>query len=474
MDQKLAPFHAANPLGVETPARTSTPHERVASTFSFTRRFTLLTFTCVAIASAASAAYLSRLMAEKTIRHDAEEVKQFVQSFTPAAIATDYFLHSDGIDSRSEAMAPLLDRIATMPDVVHVNVYNRGHKVLWSTRPEMTGKVLPINSELVEALEGELAVESSILEDNNYLKPEHVYLKTKENFVETYVPIWADDQSRVVGVIEMYRRPTAMFSMIRDLIIGVWVSALAGGALLFASLYWLARRANRTMHEQHRQLVESETMAAVGEMSAAMAHSIRNPLATIRSSAELAQAVDDSGNRESMSHIMEQVDRIVALVNQLLIYAQPTPPRIAHVDIASVIQSALADFAPSINKHKVSLSVTVPPALPPIRGDGTMVRQVLNSLLANALEAMPDGGILSVAAAPKGKHVSLSITDTGPGISPEQLKRLFIPFHTTKKQGLGVGLPLVRRVLERMNGEIEISSVVGQGTRILIQLPLAT
>lgn len=442
-------------------------------TFSFTRRFTILTCICVAVASVASAAYLSWLMAQQTIQHDAEEVMQFVQSFTPAAMAANFFLHSDGLDALSEPMAPLLDRIASMPDVVHVNVYNRQRKVLWSTRPEMRGKVLPINPELEEALNGELAVESSILEDRNYLKPEHMYLNVKDNFVETYVPIWAEDQFQVVGVIEIYRRPTAMFSMIGKLVSGVWLSALAGALLLFASLYWLASRANKTMRQQHNQLVEAERMAVVGEMSAAIAHSIRNPLAAIRSSAELAIEIGPESQRDSANDIVKQADRIARLVNQLLTYSQPASPKLANVELAALLRGLLPSFTTATENNQIAVSTQLPTNLPTIRGDETMMAQILNSLLANAIEAMPNGGTLTVSAAPadNGKHVALRIEDTGSGMSPEQLKRLFIPFNTTKRLGLGLGLPLARRLLQRMNGKIEVTSGVDIGTRVQLRLP---
>jgi two-component system, NtrC family, sensor histidine kinase HydH len=346
--------------------------------------------------------------------------------------------------------------------------------VLWSTRPEMVGKVLPINSELEEARNGELAVESSILEDNNYLKPEHVYLKTKEDFVETYVPIWAEDQFRVLGVIEIYRRPTALFALTHDLIRGVWLSALASAVFLFATLYWLARRANRTMHAQHRQLVDAEKLAAVGEISAAIAHSIRNPLATIRSTAELAQEIDPHTMHEPATDIVKQVDRIVFLINQLLTYAQPAGLNLTRVDAMAILREVLESFAPTLTRQHIN--VQAPESAPSlVEGDRTVISQVFNSLIANAIEAMPKGGniAVSVTASSDRSRLSIIIADTGEGIPPEHRRRLFIPFNTTKKSGLGVGLPLVRSALDRMSGSIDIASTLGSGTRVQIQLPAA-
>lgn len=465
---------AIGTTGMAPPALAAIPEG--AGHFSFTRRFAVLAFASIAIISVASAAFLAKILVEETIHHDSIEVMQFVQSFTPLAEAEGFFAGTGDHAAQYEAMSPLLARIAAMPDTVHVNVYDRSRRVLWSTKRDMVGQVLPENPELDEALEGELEVESSLLEARRYLKPEHAFLEgIADNFVETYVPIWSRDRRSVLGVIEIYRRPQPLFAMTQTLIRAVWLSALLGGAFLFASLYWVARRTDRLIRSQQRQIVESETMAAVGEMSAAVAHSIRNPLASIRSSAELAQDMEGDGIRDAMGDVIAQVDRIAAWITQLLVYAQPSSPRFSTVDLASIVAACLADHRRDLERRQVTVTSTLPHPLPPVVGDGALMTQVFVTLLSNALDAMPTGGTLTIAAsAPAGDpRIRISLADTGVGIAPAHLQRLFVPFHTTKKTGLGVGLPLVRRVMHRMGGTIDIDSVQGKGTTVKLSWPRA-
>ena len=433
----------------------------------FRGHFVMLAFASVVIVSIGSAVYLSRLLAHKTIHHDAREVAQFVQSFAPDNVALDYFTRTTDRDKHDTVMAPFLERLASMPGVIHVNVYDAFRKVLWSTKPEMVGKVLPINEELDEAFEGELAVESNLLEPANYLKPEHLYLKGEDkNFVEAYVPIWRPDHSQVIGVIDLYREPAALFEMSRAMIRGVWLAALVSGLFLFAALYWLARRADRIIQGQQQQLVETETLVAVGEMAGAIAHSIRNPLASIRSAAELTQELSNGEARGVIGEILQQVDRIASWITQLLVYSQPGTPKLAKVDLAQALERTVLDFKPDLEKHGIQVTTDIEPNLPSVTGDSTVLGQVFNTLLSNAVDAMPGGGKLELVARrdPKRAHVEVTIRDTGKGMAAEQLERLFVPFSTTKERGLGVGLPLVRRVLARLDGGIEVQSTSGAGT----------
>lgn len=465
---------AARPSGTSAPA-VRPPATAASGRYRLTRRFAVVAFVSIFIVSTASAIFLARLMVTENIHHDAQEVMQFVQSFTPQAIAERFFV--DRGDPLAEAaMTPLLEKMAALPDIVHVNVYDTTRTVRWSTRPEMIGQMLDGNPELEEALEGELEVESSLIEDRRYLKPEHAYLQGLDtDFVETYVPIWNAANTTVVGVIELYRRPRALFRMTGAVVRGVWASTFLGGVFLFLSLLWMVRRADRIIETQQQQIVENETMIALGEMSAAVAHSIRNPLASIRSSAELARSLDGDGARESIQEVIGQVDRIANWITQLLVYSQPAATRIGAVNVREAIESTIAEFGRDLDRRRVGVMLDLPPDLPSAQGDGPLLAQVLNTLVTNALEAMPDGGTLTVASAWQRDDgcVRVRIVDTGEGISREQMKRLFVPFSTTKKSGLGVGLPLVRRVLARMGATISIQSTPGQGTSVQLLLKAA-
>jgi two-component system, NtrC family, sensor histidine kinase HydH len=444
--------------------------------FNLTRRFAILALLSILAVSLVSAGLLSRALAERIIHHDAKVFQSFVDATIPAEVATAYFAESQDRADAQRRMGSYLGEVASLPDVVHANVYNQARKVLWSTKQDMVGKVLPVNEELDEAFEGELAVESNILEDRRYLKPEHIYLvDLRSDFVETYVPIWDAGKKKVLGVIEVYRTPRLLFDMTWQLIRGVWLSALLGGLFLFAVLFWVVRRGDRIIREQQKQLVETETMAAVGEMSAAVAHSIRNPLASIRSSAELTHELSDAGGtaKSAMNDIIAEVDRIAVWIKDLLVYGQSNPTQPTRVDLGGAIQTSLATYEREFEKRAIRVQAGALDSAPAVMGDTSLLVQVFNSIFSNAVEAMPKGGQLDVETALSSdrKRVEIVVRDNGEGMTPEQLKRAFVPFHTTKKAGMGIGLPLVRRVVERLGGSVAIESALGAGTTVRLNLP---
>jgi two-component system, NtrC family, sensor histidine kinase HydH len=218
-----------------------------------------------------------------------------------------------------------------------------------------------------------------------------------------------------------------------------------------------------------------------------VAHGIRNPLAVIRSSAELildsarggpmqppAQALD-AATAEAARDIVEQSDRLGAWVRDLLSYTRPSDSRPQALALAPLVSSCLQDMAREFDRRRVQARASVAEALPLVRGDALAVGQVLRSVLANALDAVPDGGQVTVRAEvdAEGRHLTLTVHDNGPGMTPEQHARAGKPFFTTKAHGMGVGLALARRVLERSGGFLRIDSEPGRGTAVAIGLRTA-
>ncbi|MDH3461455.1 MAG: ATP-binding protein, partial [Burkholderiaceae bacterium] len=244
---------------------------------------------------------------------------------------------------------------------------------------------------------------------------------------------------------------------------------------LFLALFGLVRRADLTMREQRRQLVDNETLAAIGEMSSVVAHGIRNPLAAIRSSAELLQDSDSKQARSAAVDIVEQSDRLGAWLRELLSYTrelhgEPTP-----VPLQPLVQHCLEEFGRQMQASNVAGHTDLPSDLPTVRGDAMLLGQVLRSVLANAIEAMSAGGqiiVRGVSLASSGQ-VMLSVEDSGPGMTDAELVRAGRPFFTTKPHGLGVGLALARRVMERFGGRLEIEGSRGRGTIVRLYLPTA-
>ena len=241
------------------------------------------------------------------------------------------------------------------------------------------------------------------------------------------------------------------------------------------------QRADGVIQAQQRRLVETETFAAIGEMSSVVAHGIRNPLAAMRSSAELIVdslrsprrgTKDDAGNADAAHDIVVQADRLGAWVRELLSYTRPAEARPQPVSVSPLIRSCLQELRREMERRHVGASAHLLDELPAVQADSLVVGQVLRSVLANAVEAVPEGGRIEVRAevAPGRGHLVITVADDGPGMTAAQRAAVGRPFFTTKPQGMGVGLALARRVLERSGGWLRIDSEPGRGTVVSIGL----
>ena len=452
--------------------------------FSATRWFTVLALLTIAIFSAATASLLSRIMGEQMLHHDGVVAMQFVQGLLKTQDVQPFFL---GIQNKNSVLAEFdpnsnetrleqfFGQIAAMPDVLHANVYDLERRVIWSSNPSAKNRILPDNEELDEALEGKLVIESSQENLPSPAKIEHFFLnKHVERFVENYIPVFDAKHQSILGVVEIYKSPTPIFATIDTLVRWIWLCAWISGALLFASLFWIMRRAEHVMQHQQRQLVANEAMVAVGEMASAVAHGIRNPLASIRTSAELLVDAKSGETQEQAQDIVSEVDRLEQWVRSLLNYAGQGRAKVESIDLNDLLSAALCGYQREFARLKIQAHAEPAANLPCIMGNPALLTQMLNSLIANAIEAMPNGGTLStrsVVAANK-RSIELHLADTGVGMAQAQLEKVFQPFSTSKRKGLGLGLALVKRTMERIGGSIRITSQIGRGTQATLVFPV--
>jgi signal transduction histidine kinase len=210
---------------------------------------------------------------------------------------------------------------------------------------------------------------------------------------------------------------------------------------------------------------------------------VRNPLAAIANSVavltRLTRPEDNSTAWELLGVMSEEVARLDHLINGLLDFARPQVPRLIHQPLGPVVDGALEASLRS-QPHATCIHVTreLDPALPDAPLDAQLLHLALCNLFTNAVQAMPQGGSLRVQLGfgqPRDgtPQALISITDSGPGIAPDVMPRLFEPFYTTKASGTGLGLAIVQRIVEAHHGQVEVRSTQGQGTTFLVLLPLA-
>src|SRR5213082_528085 len=238
-------------------------------------------------------------------------------------------------------------------------------------------------------------------------------------------------------------------------------------------------RMTEQLRQSRAQLVQSEKLASIGQMAAAVAHGLRNPLASLRAAAQLARhRVDAPAAREQLDAIVEQVDRLDLRIAHLLQFSRPAPFRPLREHVEVLVDGALAGFTELLRQRKVELVTSCPAALPEVQVDPMRLEQALTELVSNALDAMPEGGRLDVATraepGPGGAGgVVVEVTDSGPGIAPEILPNLGEPFFTTRPEGTGLGLAIAKRYVEEAGGRLDITSTPGRGTTVRIWLPSA-
>ena len=225
------------------------------------------------------------------------------------------------------------------------------------------------------------------------------------------------------------------------------------------------------------QVFQAEKMAAIGQLAAGMAHEINNPLFVI--SGRLEMLLEDGGFspqiRQDLVIVQQQGDRIRKLVDRLLKFSRHSTPKFDKINLNEVLESVL----PLLSYHKlpeakVTIQKELADDLKLAMGDFNQLQEVFLNLLINACQAMPQGGVLTIKTYnTEDSFVAASVSDTGCGISPKDLKNIFMPFYSTKKEGTGLGLSICYNIIRNHNGNIDVDSEVNKGTTFLIKLPFA-
>jgi len=218
----------------------------------------------------------------------------------------------------------------------------------------------------------------------------------------------------------------------------------------------------------------NEQLAAVGELAAGIAHEIRNPLASISGSVQVLsnELTVGSAERRLMEIIVSESNRLSKILEDFLRFVRPQERRVADFDVASAVTEVMDLFRLSdevSDAHRIEVDVS--PAHSELSGDRDQIRQIIYNIAKNAVRAMAAGGTLTVLGREEDAWYSIRFTDTGRGMSEEELGRLFTPFSTAFDGGTGLGMAIVRRIVEDHGGAIDAESRPGEGTTVTVMLP---
>jgi two-component system, NtrC family, sensor histidine kinase HydH len=308
----------------------------------------------------------------------------------------------------------------------------------------------------------------------------------KEVNLVTFAPLrWEEPLGRitdtVLGVVEVVQDLSADYQTIFRIQILVVITCTVLMGALFVVLVFVVKRGESIIEQRaeerlrlKEQLSRAERMSAMGEMAAGISHEIRNPLGIIRSSAELLKKkvakIDPSNALPDI--IVEEASRLNGIITDFINFARPRSPKLSPCRLDDVIEKTLTFLAPQIEERGYTIEKAYQNPLPEIMGDAPMLHQSLLNLFINAMQAMPDGGSIRINLHAEGGLARIEIEDTGYGIPADLSEKIWDPFFTTKDKGTGLGLGIVKNIIEAHGGSIRIVNRKTQGASVTIDLPV--
>jgi signal transduction histidine kinase len=217
----------------------------------------------------------------------------------------------------------------------------------------------------------------------------------------------------------------------------------------------------------------AERLSAIGQLSAGLAHEIRNPLASISGAAAIlarSRALDPQ-NARCLEIITSESERLNGLLTNFLNFARPRPPRLQLLHLGPVLENVLELATHGVRGKAVRFEKSVETGLRPVECDPEQLEQVLLNLMINAVEASPDGGTVTLSAAAQDNRIAIGVVDQGHGVAPAHIDRLFDPFFTTKEHGTGLGLPVAHQIVRQMGGSLVAHANAERGMTFSVVLP---
>lgn len=366
-------------------------------------------------------------------------------------------------------------------DINVVNIYNEKNVIFYSLDKNLLGKKNFGDANYQQAVSGKTI--SKQIQQGNFF--EILLGIPKESKIVTFVPLRfrptiSTTSGPVKGVLEIVQDLSEDYQEIfRFQISVITTCAVVMGTLFFILLYIVKRGENiienraRERLKLKEQLSRAEHLSSLGEMVAGISHEIRNPLGIIRSSAELLKKkvvqIDPSSHIPDI--IIEESSRLNDIITDFLNYARPTQPHPLPCRVDEVLDKNISFLSSQIKEQGCTINKKVDNTPPPILADSAMLYQAFLNILINSLQAMSHGGEIAIHLFQKNSSIVVSFTDQGGGVADNVIEKIWDPFFTTKEKGTGLGLGIVKNIVESHHGTIEIKNV-DKGARVTITLPL--
>jgi len=361
-----------------------------------------------------------------------------------------------------------------------LNIYGMDNTISYSFDPDLIGRKNFGGTGYQQALEGKTT--SRLVQRGNFFEISLGF--PKEARLITYAPLRAEPElfritGPVLGVVEVVLDLSEDYQTIFRIQILVVITCTVMMGMLFVVLIFVVKRGEGIIQKRalerlrlKERLSQAERLSALGEMAAGISHEIRNPLGIIRSSAELLKKkvtkIDPSNTMPDI--IVEESSRLNSIITDFINFAKPGSPKLNLCRIEDVIEKNVAFLSMQMKEKGYTIKKDYRNFLPEIQADADMLYQSFLNIFLNAMQAMPNGGIIEVAVRSNSKVVTINFDDQGQGIATEILEKIWDPFFTTKEMGTGLGLGMVKNIIESHGGNIQIDNRAQGGTRVTVEL----
>lgn len=392
------------------------------------------------------------------------------------------------IKLREKDQSELMDRIVR--NTIHgfnvdlVNIYDIEKGVIaYSTDTQLIGRKVKESAGYTHAVEGKSS--SRLISDSFELWGLGIEVMGGNRKLRTFIPFrdvdpFTGDRGFIGGVFELIQDLTPQYKSVVRLQYLIFGLSIVIMGLIFIALLLIVQKAEKVIEQRARerreleeQLHQAERLAALGEMVAGVSHEIKNPLGIIRSTAELLGGMPDADETQKRLSdvITEESTRLNQIVTEFLDFARPQTPNLQPCDLGHILEKNLTFLEPELQKKNIVVSDRFRGRTFELRADYDQLYRAFQNLMINALQSMNHGGRMEVRVMEEKNTYIIEIRDTGCGMSRENQRKIFNPFFTTKERGSGLGLSIVRKIVETHHGMIAIDSREGEGTKVAIRLP---
>ena len=446
----------------------------------------IIMFTATIVISALNAHWVRNLLLEKSQAYDtllAENLNHqiFSRFMIPALVKY------GEIRLREAQQFQLMDQVVRSTlhsfNVERVTIYDNKNIISYSYDHALIGQENAGGVHYEKAMKKEAT--SRLLQNGSFL--ELMFWYPQETKIVTFSPLRADKQmlagreAPVFGVLEVIRDVSedykAVFKL-QGLIVG---SCFVVMGILFLVLRFVVKHGEKIIERRAEErlklkekLRQAEHLSAIGEMTAGVSHEIRNPLGIIKSSAQLLKKKMEKLDAKSSipDIIVEESQRLDSIITDFLDFARPKTPDLHPCKIEDVIEKNIAFLAPQIEENNITIEKEIAPHLPEILADSAMLYQAFLNLLINSFQSMDTGGTITIQASYTAGNVVIHFIDNGNGIPEDVLHKIWTPFFTTKDTGTGLGLGIVKNMIEAHKGSISITNRQPSGADVEIILPV--